>query len=134
MQKPVPELDIEPVEENIEEVLSIWRETAWRLGDADLDVLDGDTDAETIGGEPGGLMRGVVVWDANKILCDDDDAWDLTGPGPATILEKKNKSNARLSIPALIRWLMIFSTYHLIDDLLHRNFLHQKYWFALKKV
>lgn len=94
MQKPVPELDIEPVEENIEEVLSIWRETAWRLGDAGLDVLDGDTDAETIGGEPGGLMRGVVVWDANKILCDDD-AWDLIGP--ATFLEKKNKSNARIN-------------------------------------
>jgi hypothetical protein len=69
--EPAPTLDIEPVEENIED-LSICKETAWRLGDAGLDVLVGVTDAETIGGEPGGLIWGVVVRDASRILGDDD--------------------------------------------------------------
>lgn len=42
----------------------------WRFGEAGLDVLVGDTDAEEIGGEPGGVSRGVLVCDANRRLCD----------------------------------------------------------------
>lgn len=46
--------------------LVVEKDTECRLGDAGLDVLDGDTDADTIGGEPGGVSRGVLVCDANK--------------------------------------------------------------------
>lgn len=71
--EPVPELDIEPwLEENIDS-LSVERDIACRLGDTGLDVLVGDTDAETLGGEPGGVMRGVLVWDAKRRLCDTRD-------------------------------------------------------------
>jgi hypothetical protein len=33
-----------------------------------LDVLVGDTDTEKLGGEPGGVSRGVVLWDAMRKL------------------------------------------------------------------
>lgn len=46
--------------------LVVENETECRLGDAGLDVLDGDTDADKVGGEPGGVRRGVLVCDANK--------------------------------------------------------------------
>jgi len=38
-----------------------------RFGDTGLDVLVGDTEAEKLGGEPGGVNRGVFVWDASRI-------------------------------------------------------------------
>lgn len=58
---PVSKLDIEPC----------WLEGAendneCRLGDGGLDVRVGDTDADRIGGETGGVNRGVLVWDTNN--------------------------------------------------------------------
>ena len=41
-----------------------------RFGETGLDVLVGDTDAEEIGGEPGGVSRGVLVCEANRRLFD----------------------------------------------------------------
>lgn len=32
----------------------------------DIDVLIGDPDADSEGGEPWGVSRGVLVWDANR--------------------------------------------------------------------
>lgn len=49
--------------------LVVEKEIECRLGDTGLDVLVGDTDAERIGGEPGGVNRGVVVWDASNRPC-----------------------------------------------------------------
>lgn len=73
-------LDIEPCwlggrEENIEDLssgipLEVENDIECRLGDTGLDVLVGDTEAEKLGGEPGGVNRGVLVWDASRILCD----------------------------------------------------------------
>lgn len=45
-------------------------ETECLLGDTGLDVLVGDTDADRLGGEPGGVIRGVLVWDAKRRPCD----------------------------------------------------------------
>ena len=42
--------------------LEVEKEIAWRLGDTGLDdVLVGDTNADILGGEPGGVIRGVLV-------------------------------------------------------------------------
>lgn len=38
------------------------------LGETGFGVLVGEADAERVGGDPGGVSRGVVVWDANKRL------------------------------------------------------------------
>lgn len=46
--------------------LEVENDIACRLGDTGLDVLVGETDAETIGGDPGGVSRGVLVCDANR--------------------------------------------------------------------
>lgn len=46
--------------------LVVENEIECRLGDTGLDVLVGDTDAERLGGEPGGVNRGVLVWDASN--------------------------------------------------------------------
>lgn len=48
--------------------LEVEKEMECRLGDMGLDVLVGDTDAERLGGEPGGVIRGVVLCDAMSIL------------------------------------------------------------------
>ena len=70
---PASELDIEPwvkdIEENIEDLSSymplvVAKEIECRCGDTGLDVLVGDTDADKLGGEPGGVIRGVEPWDA----------------------------------------------------------------------
>lgn len=37
-----------------------------RLGDSGFGVLVGDPDADRMGGEPGGVSLGVLVWDASK--------------------------------------------------------------------
>lgn len=39
--------------------LVVAKEIECRCGDTGLDVLVGDTDADRIGGEPGGVIRGV---------------------------------------------------------------------------
>ena len=49
--------------------LAVANEIECRLGDAGLDVLVGDTNADRLGGEPGGVNRGVVVWEANNRPC-----------------------------------------------------------------
>lgn len=46
-------------------------ETECRLGDKGLEVLLGDTDADRLGGEPGGVSRGVLVCDTNRGPYDD---------------------------------------------------------------
>lgn len=68
------ELDIKPwpMEESAED-LSSWmplveKEMECRLGEMGLDVLVGDTDAEKLGGEPVGVIRGVVLWEAMRRL------------------------------------------------------------------
>jgi hypothetical protein len=48
--------------------LEVEKEMECRLGDMGLDVLVGDTDTEKLGGEPGGVSRGVVLWDAMRKL------------------------------------------------------------------
>lgn len=48
--------------------LEVAKEIECRLGDTGLDVLVGDTDADRLGGEPGGVSRGVVDWDAKRRL------------------------------------------------------------------
>lgn len=39
-------------------------------GETGFGVLVGDADADRVGGDPGGVSRGVVVCDANKRLGD----------------------------------------------------------------
>lgn len=46
--------------------LEVENDIACRLGDTGLDVLVGDTDAETLGGDAGGVNRGVLVCDAKR--------------------------------------------------------------------
>lgn len=48
--------------------LEVEKEMECRLGDIGLDVLVGDTDAERLGGEPVGVIRGVVLCDATRRL------------------------------------------------------------------
>ena len=50
--------------------LEVENDIECRLGDVGLDVLVGDTDADRLGGELGGVIRGVLVWDAKRRLCD----------------------------------------------------------------
>ena len=50
--------------------LEVEKEIECRLGDPGLDVLVGDTGADRVGGEPGGVIRGVVLWDAKRRFCD----------------------------------------------------------------
>lgn len=40
------------------------------LGDKGFGVLDGDTDADRLGGEMGGVSWGVLACDASNRLCD----------------------------------------------------------------
>lgn len=49
--------------------LALENETECRLGDAGLGVLEGDTDADRLGGETGGVRRGVLVWEASNRPC-----------------------------------------------------------------
>lgn len=39
------------------------------LGDNGFGVLDGETEADRLGGEPGGVKRGVLFCDASKKVC-----------------------------------------------------------------
>lgn len=48
--------------------LEVEKEMECRLGDMGLDVLVGDPDADRLGGEPGGVNRGVLFWDAMRRL------------------------------------------------------------------
>lgn len=64
------------MEENIEDLSSkmpladgIEIECLCLLGDNDFGVLDGETEADKLGGEPGGVKRGVLFCDASKKLC-----------------------------------------------------------------
>lgn len=40
------------------------------LGESGFGVRVGDADADRDGGDPGGVSRGVLVWDASKRLAD----------------------------------------------------------------
>lgn len=75
----LPDIDpygLELAEEKTEDVLSIPPLAAdvtaieCLLGETGLGVLVGDADADRVGGDPGGVSRGVLVWDANKRLDD----------------------------------------------------------------
>ena len=46
--------------------LVVAKDIEYRLGDGPLDVLVGVAEADLIGGEPGGVRRGVLVCDANN--------------------------------------------------------------------
>lgn len=50
--------------------LEVENEIECRLGETGLDVLVGDTEADRLGGDPGGVSRGVLVWDTNSIPCE----------------------------------------------------------------
>lgn len=63
----------DPVPEKNEDLsscmpLEVEKEIECRLGDTGLDVLVGDTDADRLGGEPGGVIQGVELWDATRRL------------------------------------------------------------------
>lgn len=76
MYDPDSELVMEPwwpggTEEYIEDLssnipLEVENDIAFRLGDGGFEVLVGDTEADRLGGEPGGVNRGVLVCDANR--------------------------------------------------------------------
>lgn len=38
--------------------------------ESEIECRLGDTDADRVGGEPGGVSRGVLVWDAKRKPCD----------------------------------------------------------------
>lgn len=46
--------------------LEVEKDIECRPGDTGLDVLFGDPDADSEEGEPWGVSRGVLVWDANR--------------------------------------------------------------------
>lgn len=50
--------------------LVVANDTEWRRGERGLDVVFGVPEADKIGGEPGGVSRGVVVCDTNGKLAD----------------------------------------------------------------
>lgn len=63
------------MEENIEDLssnilLEVENEIECLRGDVDFDDLVGDTAAENLGGESGGVSLGVLLWDANRKPCD----------------------------------------------------------------
>lgn len=103
---PDSELAMEPwwpggTEENIEDLSSkipfeVETDIAFRLGDAGFDVLVGDTEADRLGGEPGGVNRGVLVWDANRKPCDI--------PSRGTAKERSCFSKNRRTEPCIIPW------------------------------
>jgi hypothetical protein len=69
--------------------LDVANESECRLGDAGLEVV-GDTNADRLGGEPGGVKRGVLVWDANRRPC------DMRGLEPARIELKCSVAGFRI--------------------------------------
>lgn len=58
--------------------------------DIDIECLLGDTDADRVGGEPGGVRRGVLVWDAKRKPCDMPTLEAVT-----TIIKKKKKKKLK---------------------------------------
>lgn len=63
------------MEENIEDLssnilLEDESEIECLRGDVGFDNLVGDTVAESLGGESGGVSLGVLLWDANRRPCD----------------------------------------------------------------
>ena len=38
--------------------------------ESEIECRLGETDADKVGGDPGGVSRGVVVWDVKRKLCD----------------------------------------------------------------
>lgn len=38
--------------------------------ESEIECRLGDTDADRVGGEPGGVSRGVLLWDAKRKPCD----------------------------------------------------------------
>ena len=50
--------------------LEVENDMVLRLGETGLDDLVGDPEADTLGGEPGGVSLGVLVWDASSIDID----------------------------------------------------------------
>lgn len=66
--------ELEPWPENTEDLssympLELENEMECRLGDMGFDLV-GDTDADRLGGEPGGVRRGVLDWDGKRRPCD----------------------------------------------------------------
>lgn len=68
MCDPVSELDTElcGLEEKIDDLSSnmplvVENDIECRLGETGLDVLVGDTEADRLGGDPGGVILGVLV-------------------------------------------------------------------------
>ena len=59
--------------------LVVEKDTEWRRGEMGLEVVLGVLEADNAGGEPGGVSRGVAVWDTNGKL------FDKLGLGAAAI-------------------------------------------------
>lgn len=61
---------LELAEENIEDLsskpLEVENETECLLGETGFEVRVGDADADWMGGEAGGVYRGVLVWEASN--------------------------------------------------------------------
>jgi len=67
--EPGSEIEIEDlVSSNMPLVVA--NDTEWRRGEIGLEVVFGVPEADKIGGEPGGVSRGVVVCDTNGRLAD----------------------------------------------------------------
>lgn len=66
--------------------LAVENETEWRRGERGLEAVLGVVEADKVGGEPGGVSRGVVVWDIIGRL------FDTLGLGTAITIPKKQLS------------------------------------------
>lgn len=48
-------------------LLVVEKDTECLLGETGIEVLCGDPDADRFGGDPGGVSRGVLVFDSNRL-------------------------------------------------------------------
>lgn len=101
--------------------LEVEKDIAWRLGETGLDdVLVGDPSADLLGGEPGGVMRGVLLSDANTTL------WDAPDPEPA--------HNITSFADACTNICTLFLSHHQTHDHQQCNLTYRKCLIALKKI
>lgn len=61
MCEPGSEIEIEDLLSSNIPLVVVENDTEWRRGERGLDVVLGVVDADSVGGEPGGVSRGVVV-------------------------------------------------------------------------
>lgn len=72
--------------------LTVENEIECLLGDNGLGDREGDADAERLGGEPGGVRRGVLVCDANN------------RPGDIRGLEVSDSASSECEYPPSVDW------------------------------